>query len=434
MTLYRTSESGLVAVTALDAAESEGLARALLRGRGGELGGEDLLFLTRTVGEGATTALAVDAEGAVVVIRAVDGEVERAAVTAALHDASDAATRGYDSLNDAFAGDASLREAHAEYFDREPLDPEAFNPDQRVRLLGPGFEAAALDLAAFLSRKELAVTPVRVDAFSSDEEFLVRFGTPDKSPTRSATDGVDAAGVDADGGTDAAGSARRVVSKTGEDGEQAGAGDPDETSSDAERNGIASNQGDTTESAGSESGSESATAEQPVGGAEPADSSGTDNEAAEHADGEALDLPALLETVAEGVRTRLAGTFQGDVAELVSIEPGNELLVRPDHSAYAGGVLRYRLVPGTDGGVGFEVNIYGGSEAEKEQMRVVVRRNEAAIEDEFGYSVADRYDGFRGHREFDRLDDDAASAIVDEFDRLVRFFHPLVMQSWRESR
>lgn len=472
MNLYRTGESGLVPVTALDPEATEGLATALLRGRGGELGGDDLLFLSRTTGGGTATALAVDAEGGVVVVTAVDGEVGDDAVTAALRDASNAATQAYEELNDAFEGEGALREAHADYFDREPLTPAGFNDDQRVRLLAPAFDSEALDLAGFLSRKQLSVRSVRVDAFDAGEgEFLVRFGTPDGEPDSSGAEAMDTAGSDGESDTETGGytesdeSGQWVAGEGGASDEtQDGAAVPE--GREAEEEPVVSSDESRSDGSEEESLDAVATVSEPSadrvgdgtengGGGADADSSasagdgeGTESDEApdggtasgemgtDAADGasEELELPTLLEAVSEGVGSRLVGTFQGDVEELVSVERGNELLIRPDHSAYAGGVLRYRLSPDPDGGVEFEVNIYGGSEAEKEQMRAVVRENEEAIEEELGYGVADRYDGFHGHEEYDRLDRDAATDIVDEFDRLVRFFHPRVMRSWRDSR
>lgn len=462
MNLHRTSESGLIDLTALDAAEIDGLAEAILRGRGGELGGRDLLFLTRTVGEGTATALAVDGEGSVVVVTAVDGEVGSDAVTTALRDASGAAARGYDDLDEAFEGEGTLRDAHADYFGRESLDTAAFNADQRVRLLAPAFDPEALDLATFLSRKELSVTPVRVDAFDAgDGEFLVRFGTPaEEAETEAVAAAESATGDDPDAddsaqwvaGGDEAGDGTAVAAAVSEgretDTEPVVSSDESKTSKEEELDAVATvsepsggSAGDPTETvtedgdaAVSEEAGDAVASDDATDGGTVTDDvepgGGTDDAQGS----EPLDRSTLLEAVSEGVRNRLVGTFQGDVDELVSVERGNELLIRPDHDAYASGVLRYRLTPDADGGVDFEVNIYGGSEAEKEQMRAVIRSHEAAIEEELGYTVADRYNGLHGHEAFDRLDRDAATAIVDEFDRLVRFFHPRAMRSWRDSR
>ncbi len=401
MTLYRTSESGLVAVEPLDPGATTGLAAALLRGPGGELGAEDVLFVDTAVDDGTATALALDAAGDAVVVGAADGEVGSAVVTEALQRASAVADRSYDELAARYAGD-SLREAHADYFDREPLDPAAFNGDQRVRLVGPAFAADAVELARFLSDREVAVDPVRVEAFGAptSEEFLVRFESVegDDEPEAEAATTTEAAdeGDDADqwiAGTDAA---------------DGSATEPD-------------------------AGGDDATEVDAAGGAVSEEATLADAESTTASDGaaadEPLDLPVLLEAVSEGVQERLVGTFDADPGDLVSIERGSELLVRPDHPAYAGGVLRYRLRVGADGAVEFAVNIYGGSEAEKEQMRALIREHEAAIESELGYAVAEGYDGFHGEREFASYDQVAAAEIVDEFDRLVRFFNPRVVRA-----
>lgn len=393
MNLYRTGESGLTPVEPLDAGDTAGLAGALLRGPGGELGAEDVLFVTTATGDSTTTALSIDADGTVVVIGAADGTLSSDTVTGALQSASTAATRKYDTLNDRFEGDGQLQDAHAVYFDREPLPRNAFNDDQRVRLLAPAFDADALDLASFLSDRELAVNPVRVEVFGNPtgDEFLVRFESEREGNT-AESGGETAVATDDSGGTGADGSAQWV------------AGADETRAPDAE-----------PVTPPTEPGSDGS---QPEG--QPVD----DDPAAE----EPLELEVLLEAVAEGLQERLAGTFEENTEEMVSVEHGNELLVRPDHPAYAGGVLRYRLRAEADGEVSFEVNIYGGSEAEKEQMRAVIRDNETAIDEELGYEVSDRYGGFSAGRAFAELDQVAASEIIDEFDRLIRFFHPRVMR------
>ncbi|KPN31809.1 hypothetical protein SY89_02562 [Halolamina pelagica] len=399
MNLYRTSESGLVPVEPLDPGATTGLAAALLRGPGGALGAEDVLFVTAAVDDGTATAIALDAAGDAVVVGAADSEVGSAVVTDALQRASAVAEQSYDALDERYAGD-SLREAHADYFDREPLAPEAFNDDQRVRLVGPAFAGDAIDLARFLSDREVAVDPIRVEAFGAptSDEFLVQFDAidGDDAEPEADTDTDDATGDQWVAGTNAAGSSATA---------------PDATD-------AAADAADGDADAGTVTAEATADAEST---AEPA----SDGAAAD----EPLDLPVLLEAVSEGVRDRLVGTFDADPADVVSVERGSELLVRPDHPAYAGGVLRYRLRVQSDGTVDFAVNIYGGSEAEKEQMRALIREHETAIESELGYEVADGYDGFYGSREFASYDQVAAAEIVDEFDRLVRFFNPRVMRA-----
>ncbi|NHX35924.1 MULTISPECIES: hypothetical protein [Halolamina] len=405
MNLYRTSESGLVAVEPLDHGATTGLAAALLRGPGGALGADDVLFVTTAVDDGKATAIGLDAAGDAVVVGAADGEVGSAVVTDALQRASAVADGSYDALDERYEGD-SLREAHADYFDREPLAPDAFNGDQRVRLVGPAFAGDAIDLARFLSDREVPVRPVRVEAFGAPttDEFLVRFASVDGDDRAEAD--VEGDAVDDDGdqwvaGTDAAGSSSTATAAS-DDGTVEGADDADA-------------------SAGPESGEAAlADADGPTG----EDGRGDDSDA-----NEPLELPVLLEAVSEGVQDRLVGTFDADPEDLVSIERGSELLVRPDHPAYAGGVLRYRLRVESDGTVEFAVNIYGGSEAEKEQMRALIRDHETAIESELDYEVAEGYDGFHGTREFASYDQVAAAEIVDEFDRLVRFLNPRVMRA-----
>jgi len=415
MDLYRTSESGVVPVQPLDPGETAGLAGALLQGPGGSLGGDDVLFVTTAADDGAATALALDAEGSAVVVGAVDGELGSDAVTDALQRASTVADRSYEALDEQYDG-GSLREAHAEYFRRAPLDPGAFNEDQRVRLLGTALADEALDLAAFLSDRELAVDAVRVEAFGApeSEEFLVRF-VPDD-------DGEQEAAADSTEGWVAGTNASAEVSAGGE-------GEPDSddsTESDAPKESAFAADEGASVGADDESGSEDG------GGAHDGDRLKVDDGANEETAGdeaESLELPTLLDAVAEGVADRLVGTFDADPEGMVSVERGNELLVRPGHPAYAGGVLRYRLQVDPDGTVEFAVSIYGGSEAEKEQMRAVVRENEAAIEEELAYEIADGYDGFAASRQFATFDQVAAAEIVDEFDRLVRFFHSRVMRA-----
>lgn len=379
MNLYRTSESGLVPVQPLGTDETDGLAGALLAGRGGPLGAEDVLFVATSVDDGSAAALAVDASGTAVVVGAADGEVGSDVVTDALQRASAVADSGYEALAERFEGDQELRAAHADYFDREPLAPAAFNDDQRVRLLGTAFAEDALELASFLSDRELAVDAVEVEAFGdpTSDQYLVRF------------DGDDDGEAEADG----AGDSQQWVAGAN------AASTADEAAESADETGT----------------------EEPAVEDEPSET--------EPASDEPLELPVLLDAVAEGVKERLRGTFDADADRLVSVERGNELLVRPDAPAYAGGVLRYRMQTERDGTVEFGVSIYGGSEAEKEQMRALIREHEADIEEELGYEVSDRYDGFHAEREFQTLDQVAASEIVDEFDRLVRFFHPRVMRT-----
>jgi len=400
MNLYRTSESGLVAVEPLDPGATTGLAAALLRGPGGALGAEDVLFVTTAADDGTATAIALDAAGDAVVVGAADSEVGSAVVTDALQRASAVAEQSYDALDERYAGD-SLREAHADYFDREPLAAEAFNDDQRVRLVGPAFAGDAIDLARFLSDREVAVDPIRVEAFGAptSDEFLVQFD---------AIDG-DGAETEADADTDDAADDQWVAGTN--------AAEPSATATDATD--AAGDGADADADAGTAS--DAATLAEAEATTEPAG----DGAAAD----EPLELPVLLEAVSEGVRDRLVGTFDADPTDVVSVERGSELLVRPDHPAYAGGVLRYRLRVQSDGTVDFAVNIYGGSEAEKEQMRALIREHETAIESELGYDVADGYDGFYGSREFASYDQVAAAEIVDEFDRLVRFFNPRVMRA-----
>ncbi|MFC6736763.1 hypothetical protein ACFQEQ_11015, partial [Halolamina salina] len=365
----------------------------------------------------AATALALDAEGSAVVVGAVDGTVDSDTVTETLQRASTVADRPYEALNEQYDG-GSLREAHAEYFTQAPLDPEAFNEEQRVRLLGTAFADEALDLATFLSDREVAVDAIRVEAFGApeSEEFLVQF-VPDDGEQAESTDSAEqsiagtsasaktAAGGEreSDSGEDTADAPSHESALAADDGADGGAGADDESESEA----------------GSGAHDRDRTAED-----------GTGDEAGDEAgEAESLELPVLLDAVAEGIQDRLVGTFDTDPEDLVSVERGNELLVRPDHPAYAGGVLRYRIQVGSDGTVEFGVNIYGGSEAEKEQMRAVVRENEAGIEEELEYEIADGYDGFAASRQFATLDQVAAAEIVDEFDRLVRFFHSRVMRA-----
>ncbi|WP_435115027.1 hypothetical protein [Halolamina sp. C58] len=414
MDLYRTSESGVVPVQPLDPSETAGLAGSLLRGPGGTLGADDVLFVTTAAGDGAATALALDAEGSAVVVGAVDGKLGSDTVTDALERASTVADRSYEALNEQYDG-GSLREAHAEYFTRAPLDPGAFNDEQRVRLLGTAFADEARALATFLSDREVAVDAVRVEAFGApeSEEFLVRFVPDDRaepaadSAEQSVT-GTNASAEAAAGGETETGSGKSNERTAGsalaaDDRVDDGAG------TDGERDSEAGSGADGSEGAAAGTGAEPET-----DGVEE-----TEN----------LELPVLLDAVAEGIRDRLVGTFDTDPEDLVSVERGNELLVRPDHPAYAGGVLRYRLRVDSDGTVEFGVSIYGGSEAEKEQMRAVVRENEAAIAEELEYEIADGYDGFAASRQFASFDQVAAAEIVDEFDRLVRFFHSRVMRA-----
>ncbi|MBP1987566.1 hypothetical protein [Halolamina salifodinae] len=385
MNLYRTSESGLVPVQPLGTDETDGLAGALLRGRGGPLGAENVLFVETTVEDDIAAALAVDAAGTAVVVGAADGEVGSDVVTDALQRASAVADSGYEALAERFEGDEELRAAHAAYFNREPLAPAAFNDDQRVRLLGTAFAEDALELASFLSDRELAVDAVPVEAFGdpASDQYLARFDVDEETADAGA-------GADSTDGSEQWVAGGSAVSAS-EDG-NAGAEGTDEPVSE-----------------------ESTSAKGATG--------------TEQSSDEPLDLPVLLDAVAEGVKERLRGTFDADPERLASLERGNELLVRPNAPAYAGGVLRYRMQTERDGTVEFGVSIYGGSEAEKEQMRALIRDHEAAIEEELGYEVSDRYDGFHAEREFPTLDQVAASEIVDEFDRLVRFFHPRVMRT-----
>lgn len=453
MNLYRTGESGLAAVQPLDPAEIDGLARELLRGPGGTLGSDDVLFVTTAVDDGVAAALALDEAGDVVVVAAADRVVDSETVTGALQRASAAADSDYDALAERFAGEGSLREAHADYFDRDALDPAAFNGDQRVRLLGPAFDADALDLATFLSDREVTVDAVRVEAFgdTEHESFLVRFDAVDDG-----ADATDAESEHDEPAADTADTAQQWVAGAS----AAAASDTasrqssdDETDTDAEsavtradgssatgghqsalgETEVADDSGgaDTTGAADdARAADDSAAANETIDDEDETDEeAGEGDESAETERDETLELPVLLNAVADGLGGRLVGTFDESADELLSVERGNELLVRPDHPAYAGGVLRYRLRAESDGTVEFEVYIYGGSEAEKEQMRAVVRENEIAIEDELGYTVSDRYDGFSSTREFARFDQVAAAEIVDEFDRLVRFFHPRVMRA-----
>ncbi|WP_053948611.1 hypothetical protein [Halolamina sediminis] len=418
MDLYRTSESGVVPVQPLDPGETAGLAGALLQGPGGSLGGDDVLFVTTAAGDGAATALALDAEGSAVVVGAVDGELGSDAVTDALQRASTVADHPYEALDEQYDG-GSLREAHAEYFHCAPLDPGAFNEDQRVRLLGTAFADEALDLATFLSDRELAVDAVRIEAFGAveSEEFLVRFVADDDGQQTQAADSTE----EWVAGTNASAAAATGEAASGDDGAESDA--PTHESALAASDGVDDDVGAEDET-GSEDGN-GADGRDGVGSGDGTDEgAGTDG-----AEEENLELPTLLDAVAEGVADRLVGTFDADPEEMVSVERGNELLVRPDHPAYAGGVLRYRLQVDTDGTVEFGVNIYGGSEAEKEQMRAVVRENEAAIEEELEYEIADGYDGFAASRQFATFDQVAAAEIVDEFDRLVRLFHSRVMRA-----
>jgi hypothetical protein len=378
MNLYRTGESGLVPVQPLGTDETDGLAGALLCGRGGSLGAENVLFVETSVDGDSATALGIDADGTAVIVGAADGEVGSDVVTDALQRASAVADSDYESLAARFGGDGELRAAHGEYFSREPLAPAAFNDDQRVRLLGTAFAADALELASFLSDRELAVDAVEVEAFGDpgSDQYLVRFDSDGAETTGDATETGD---TDTSEQWVAGASA---VSATDE-------GATEST------NGVAT----------------------------------VDEGASEPASDEPLELPVLLDAVAEGIEERLRGTFDANAERLVSVERGNELLVRPDAPAYAGGVLRYRLQADADGTVEFGVSIYGGSEAEKEQMRALIRDNGADIEAELGYEVSERYGGFAAEREFPTLDRAAAAEIVDEFDRLVRFFHPRVLRT-----
>lgn len=381
MNLYRTGESGLVPVQPLGTDETDGLAGALLRGRGGPLGAEDVLFVETSVDDDTAAALAVDASGTAVIVGAADGEVGSDVVTDALQRASAVADSDYEALAARFAGDEELRAAHADYFGREPLAPAAFNDDQRVRLLGTAFAEDALELASFLSDRELAVDAVEVEAFGdpTSDQYLVRFEGDGEETPDSETEADDA------GASEQWVAGASAVSAADE---------------------------------GAEESVEERTAE-----------STADEAASEPATDEPLELPVLLDAVAEGIKERLMGTFDADPDRLVSVERGNELLVRPDAPAYAGGVLRYRLQADPDGRVEFGVSIYGGSEAEKEQMRALIRDHQADIEAELGYEVSERYGGFDAEREFTTLDQVAAAEIVDEFDRLVRFFHPRVLQT-----
>lgn len=411
MHLYRTGADGLAPVTALEPGETTGLADALLAGDGGAVGGDDLLFVERRDTEDTAAALTLDHDGSLVVVEVTDGAVESDLVTAGLRDASEAAALDYADLDVRFADDGdepSLREAHAAFFDRDdPLAEDAFNSDQQVRLLGPAVADEAVEVATFLGERDLTIDCVRVVAFDGgDGEFLVRFESP-ASPVD------DAAGkeTDAEGATDEA-PAGEVTRPERNGGGAVGDADTPEAGDAERRDGPAGDAATDTD-----------------------DEDTTDGQSEPESDeGSAeREMPEVLDAMRQAVCERLAGTFDGRVEDLASIERGSELLVRPDHPSYAGGVLRYRIVPDEDGEVDFEVNIYGGSEAEKEQMREVLRSNRDDIDEELGYDVVDGYDGLLGTRDVGEYDEGGIADVAEEFDRLVGFLHPRVMRAWRDA-
>lgn len=428
MDIYRTGEDGLVPVTELQPGDGPELEDALLRGEGLALPGDDVFVVGRreTEAAGAFGVVGLDRAGDLVVLELTHGRVGSDVVTLALEDASDAAALTADSLQERFEAfrdeEADLLAAHADYYDREAeLDADAVNVDQRLVLLGTEFSEGAVSVADYLSGKDLGVRCVRFTAYDTgnESEFLLQFDPLSASPSAATPD---AAAEPTEG--DAAGT------ESGTEPEAESVEEGVEPESDAGTD--AGSAGESAQSTDGDAGAD---------GDEGAAESEGPTETEDGADAEPVDTDAVLEAVRDGVLQRLAGTFDGRIEDVTAVEHGTEeLLLRPDHPAYAGGVMRYRVAPefaGDDDRVTFEVDIYGGSEAEKEQLREVVRSNADAVEEELDYEVKEGADGVTRTVPFAaddaEIDETVVAAIVEEFERLVGFFHPRVMGAWRET-
>ena len=176
MEVYRIAADSLSRIEEIELDEERQLEEYLIRAEGAEIGGIETLYIGRqgSPGEGGIfDILGVDRRGDLVVIELKRDRTPRDMVAQALEYAASVRAEEYQQLEDRFrdfVGDseASLRNRHTEFFDRDgPLSRQEFNADQRLLLVGREFTDLSLDMADFLREHDVDVICVTYGTFAS---------------------------------------------------------------------------------------------------------------------------------------------------------------------------------------------------------------------------------------------------------------------------
>lgn len=180
MEVYRVDDDDMTRIEETELDTEAALENRLVKARGAEIGGVELLYIARQDSPGDAgifDILAVDSSGNTVVVELKRDKAPREIVAQALEYASEVRNEDYDALDERYEtflqdhyGIAderpSLAEAHAEYFDLdEPLSRREFNSEQRFVLVGTSFRDVSLSMADFLRAHEIDVVCVEYRAY-----------------------------------------------------------------------------------------------------------------------------------------------------------------------------------------------------------------------------------------------------------------------------
>lgn len=163
------------------------LEERLVRTDGAQIGGVEVLYIGRqgSPGEGGIfDILGVDERGDTVIVELKRDRAPRDIVAQALEYAAEIRNVDYNYLNEQYREflreeqgytDPNeippLREAHAEYFDRDDLLSEReFNDDQRLVVVGTDFRDVSLNMADFLREHGVDVIAVEYSTYRDEEE------------------------------------------------------------------------------------------------------------------------------------------------------------------------------------------------------------------------------------------------------------------------
>lgn len=170
----------------------EELQSHLLKARGAEIGEVKMIYISQegTADEegGVFDILALDEHGDTVIVELKRGKTPRLVISQALEYASGIRTEEYDRLNDRFnsfrrqrgeTADASLREAHADFFklDDDSLDKQEFNNTIHLVVVAAEFDDVTLNMADLLRDHDLDVVCVQYQTFADDNTDLTLLTT-----------------------------------------------------------------------------------------------------------------------------------------------------------------------------------------------------------------------------------------------------------------
>lgn len=182
MEVYQIESEDLFRLEERELSSEKSLENYLIRSDGTEIGGVEVLYVDQqgSPGEGGIfDIIGIDEQGDVVIIELKRGQSPRDIVAQALEYAASIRNEDYEQLASRYRefiedDEASLREKHTEFFDRDdnPLSEREYNTDQRLLLVGGEFSDLSLDMADFLREHGIDVICVTYSSFTKEEEDL----------------------------------------------------------------------------------------------------------------------------------------------------------------------------------------------------------------------------------------------------------------------